>query len=48
MGLGLGLYIVKRLVTHYQGRIEVSDDPETCFIVYLPLESTPPARDFQD
>ncbi len=48
MGLGLGLYIVNRLVTNYQGRIEVRDDPETCFVVYLPLESTPPARDFQE
>lgn len=39
MGLGMGLYIVKRLVEGYGGRIALSsDDCETCFTIYLPLE----------
>lgn len=38
MGLGLGLYIVNRLVDSYHGRIEVVNAPQTCFIVYLPLD----------
>lgn len=39
MGLGLGLYIVKRLVDHHNGSIDVCNDPEmTSFIVRLPVE----------
>lgn len=37
MGLGLGLYIVKRLVEHHSGSIEVCNEPVTCFTVRLPL-----------
>lgn len=38
MGLGLGLYIVKRLVDSYHGEIVLEDRaPETCFTVHLPL-----------
>lgn len=48
MGLGLGLYIVKRLVNSYQGRIEVRTEPETSFAVHLPLESSPPIREPYD
>ncbi len=48
MGLGLGLYIVKRLVNNYQGCIEVTGAPETCFAVHLPLTSRPPREDFDD
>lgn len=39
MGLGLGLYIVKRLVTNYHGQIDVTSDPSTCFTIRLPVDS---------
>ncbi len=45
MGLGLGLYIVKRLVETYHGHIEVkTDQPGSVFSIYLPLDPDAAAR----
>ncbi len=45
MGLGLGLYIVKRLVETYHGRIEVkTDNNGSAFSVFLPLDPDAAAR----
>ncbi len=41
-GLGLGLAVVERLVTKYQGKIEVESSPgRTAFLVMLPLNPEP-------
>ncbi len=45
MGLGLGLYIVRRLVETYHGRIEVeTDQAGSVFSIFLPLDPDAAAR----
>ena len=43
MGLGLGLYMVKKIIDSYKGSIEFDSTPErTRFIVRLPIEAAVP------
>ena len=46
MGLGLGLYIVKRLIDSYDGRIELAEPPgDTCFVICLPAKEPAPVAE---
>ena len=49
-GLGLGLFIVQKLVTAHSGRVEIESTPRegTCFSVFLPLGKDRQSTDRRD
>lgn len=49
-GLGLGLFIVQKLVIAHNGRVEIQSRPKqgSCFSVFLPLGDGKQIKDWRD